>query len=157
MNTKVNKIAANAFTQMLAIIALSIVATCLIFWIVLGTTLIKLEIILLTLLLLSSVLGLILLCYLLVNQVNTETQRMHKHLVNEQNKSLFRYNLIKEWGKQNDELQKEVDDLRQKVDVKNLLSRIDSMKDVPEKEKTQEPVKSYLEEDIFGRDDEEIK
>jgi hypothetical protein len=152
MNTKINKIAATAFTQILAIIALSIVATCLIFWIVLGTNLIKLEIILLTLLLLSSVLGLILLCYLLVNQVNKETERINRNLANEVNKNAFRLQLIGSLESQIDNLAKENSDLRQKVDVKNLLSRIDSMKDVPEKEKTQEPVKSYLEEDIFGHD-----
>lgn len=50
---------------------------------------------------------------------------------------------------QNDELQKEVDYLRQKINIMDLLSRIDSLKNVPEKEKTQEPVILCFDEDIF--------
>ncbi|NBO98788.1 MAG: hypothetical protein EBU90_01495 [Proteobacteria bacterium] len=149
MNTKLNKIAATAFTQLLAIIGLSVVTVCLIFWLVLGTNLIKLEIVLLTLLLLSSILGLTLLSYVLVTQVHKKSEKIQSLLVNEQNISLFRHNLLKGWEMQNDELQKEVDYLRQKINIMDLLSRIDSLKNVPEKEKTQEPVILCFDEDIF--------
>ena len=154
MNTKVNEIASRVFTYVLTIIALAILTTSLIFWLVLAKDLAKLEIILITLLLLSSVLGLILLFYVIVNQVHVKTQVLHENFVNQKNTSMFRLNLLKEWEKKNDELEAENDSLRQKLAVRDLLSRIDKTKDTPEKEKVGEPNTTAFNEDIFGAPDE---
>ena len=154
MNTKINEIASSVFTYLLAITGLAILATSLIFWLVLAKDLAKLEIILITLLLLSSVLGLILLFYVVVNQVHVKTQILYENFVNQKNKSTLQFEILKEFENKNDELEAENESLRQKISIRDLLSKIDKTKDIPEKEKVEEPNTTAFNEDIFDASDE---